>query len=202
MVKNAVPLNFFLYISAMKDEFGKTCPHCHEYLLYEEYYWREDRQVYSSWCIGCQKIKSHERYEKGLGARTEQYWLIPDNPGVFRHPEDKENTSKFLTSIGWKYNDIYHCWTKKGLVEIINGQRTWLNIKEDLKKPKRHFIKLQEKKEILKRSMKQRTVERPTYEILQQQIQELGYRATGRFYGKSDNGVRKWLRFYEKLYEI
>jgi hypothetical protein len=133
---------------------------------------------------------------------TNPYWMIPEHPGHFKTTEDQENVQKFLTGIGWKYNDIYHCWTKKGLVEIINGQRTWLNIKEDLKKPKRHFIKLQEKKELLKLSMKYRTTERPTYEILQQQIQELGYRGTGRLYGKSDNGVRKWLRFYEKLYEI
>jgi len=50
--------------------------------------------------------------------------------------------------------------------------------------------------------MKYRTVERPDYETLKRQITELGYRGTGRLYGKSDNGVRKWLRFYEKLYNI
>ena len=186
----------------MEEIKSKNCPHCHEFLPLDEFYYREDRHTYSSWCIGCQKIKSHERYEKGLGAKTEQYWLIPDQVGIFKTPEDKENTSKFLTSIGWKYDKIFHCWTKKGLVEIINGQRTWLNIEDGQEKSKRHFVKLQEKKELLKRSKYYRTVERPDYETLKKQISELGYCAVGRMYGLSDNGVRKWLKFYEKLYEI
>lgn len=39
-----------------------------------------------------------------------------------------------------------------------------------------------------------RKVERPPYEQLLTNVQELGYRATGRMYGVSDNAIRKWLR--------
>lgn len=37
---------------------------------------------------------------------------------------------------------------------------------------------------------------KPTLEILQKEIKELGYTGTGRKYGVSDNAVRKWLKLY------
>lgn len=43
----------------------------------------------------------------------------------------------------------------------------------------------------------QRKVERPSLELLQQQIKELGYRATGRIYSVTDNTIRKWLKSYQ-----
>jgi len=46
-----------------------------------------------------------------------------------------------------------------------------------------------------------RKVERPSYNILVNEINENGYSATGRKYGVSDNSIRKWLKFYEK-YEL
>ena len=42
-----------------------------------------------------------------------------------------------------------------------------------------------------------RTVERPPYEVLVREVEELGWSAVGRRYGVSDNAVRKWLRWYE-----
>lgn len=48
---------------------------------------------------------------------------------------------------------------------------------------------------------KQRKVERPPYKQLLIEVDELGYMATGRKYGVSDNSIRSWIRFYEK-YEI
>jgi len=41
---------------------------------------------------------------------------------------------------------------------------------------------------------KQRRVERPTKEVLLQDIKELGYSGCGRKYGVSDNAIRKWLK--------
>jgi len=43
-----------------------------------------------------------------------------------------------------------------------------------------------------------RKVERPEYEILKNEIEKLGYSATGRKYGVSDNAIRKWIKFYDK----
>lgn len=43
---------------------------------------------------------------------------------------------------------------------------------------------------------------RPEYEILIREIIELGYCATGRKYGVSDNCIRKWKKNYEKMIYI
>jgi hypothetical protein len=43
-----------------------------------------------------------------------------------------------------------------------------------------------------------RKVERPEYKKLLLDVNELGFSATGRKYGVSDNSIRKWLKVYEK----
>jgi hypothetical protein len=43
-----------------------------------------------------------------------------------------------------------------------------------------------------------RRVVRPPYTHLLREIQAIGYSATGRRYGVSDNAIRKWLRQYER----
>ena len=48
------------------------------------------------------------------------------------------------------------------------------------------------------RSIKQRTVKRPPYNELIENVEINGYSATGRKYGVSDNAIRKWIKFYEK----
>lgn len=47
-------------------------------------------------------------------------------------------------------------------------------------------------------SKKRRKVERPSLEQLKKEVEELGYSATGRKYGVSDNSIRKWLKNYKK----
>lgn len=39
-----------------------------------------------------------------------------------------------------------------------------------------------------------RKVERPSKEVLLKQVEEHGYRGTGKIYGVSDNAIRKWLK--------
>jgi hypothetical protein len=43
-----------------------------------------------------------------------------------------------------------------------------------------------------------RKVDRPEYEVLLKEVEELGYCATGRKYGVSDNSIRKWIKYYQK----
>jgi transposase-like protein len=43
-----------------------------------------------------------------------------------------------------------------------------------------------------------RKTERPRYDQLVKEIDELGYSAVGRKHGVSDNAVRKWVRLYER----
>jgi Zn ribbon nucleic-acid-binding protein len=42
-----------------------------------------------------------------------------------------------------------------------------------------------------------RKVDRPSYEQLMADVESMGFVATGRKYGVSDNAVRKWIRWYE-----
>ena len=49
-----------------------------------------------------------------------------------------------------------------------------------------------------KPSLKRRVVKRPPFIQLKGEIKELGYSATGRKYGVSDNAIRKWIKSYEK----
>lgn len=46
--------------------------------------------------------------------------------------------------------------------------------------------------------LKQRKIERPSYEQLIKEISETSYSAVGRKYGVSDNAIRKWKKSYEK----
>lgn len=50
----------------------------------------------------------------------------------------------------------------------------------------------------IKSNLSKRIVQRPPYSQLQQEVSELGYSATGRKYGVSDNSIRKWIKSYEK----
>ncbi len=47
--------------------------------------------------------------------------------------------------------------------------------------------------------LNRRVVNRPSYDILLQEVKDLGYSATGRKYGVSDNAIRKWVISYEKF---
>ena len=49
---------------------------------------------------------------------------------------------------------------------------------------------------------KQRKVNRPSYGELKRDVELMGYVATGKKYGVSDNSIRKWLKFYESHPEI
>lgn len=46
--------------------------------------------------------------------------------------------------------------------------------------------------------LEKRKVQRPPLDVLKKEIDELGYSATGRRYGVSDNAIRKWIKSYEK----
>jgi hypothetical protein len=44
---------------------------------------------------------------------------------------------------------------------------------------------------------KRKVIDRPDYETLKLEINNMGYSATGRKYGVSDNAIRKWIKHYE-----
>ena len=47
-----------------------------------------------------------------------------------------------------------------------------------------------------------RKIERPSYNQLLEEVEKLGWSATGRKYGVSDNSIRKWVKNYKKELEI
>ena len=50
----------------------------------------------------------------------------------------------------------------------------------------------------INKNIKSRKIERPPLEQLLIEVNELGYRGTGKKYGVSDNSIRKWIKNYEK----
>lgn len=55
----------------------------------------------------------------------------------------------------------------------------------------------EKKKNIIDGQIKQRKVERPSYNQLMMEIKIFGYKGTGERYGVSDNAIRKWKKYYE-----
>ena len=54
------------------------------------------------------------------------------------------------------------------------------------------------KETYIKTHLHNRKVERPPYDILLNDITNIGYSATGRKYGVSDNAIRNWIKIYNK----
>ncbi len=74
--------------------------------------------------------------------------------------------------------------------------RGFKKIKKEKTKEEKEQLKLNQ---YIQNSIKKRKKERPEYEILKSEIALIGYSATGRKYGVSDNTIRKWIKIYEKL---
>ena len=53
------------------------------------------------------------------------------------------------------------------------------------------------KKRIESFKNKRKVKNRPDFETLKMEINNMGYLSTGRKYGVSDNAVRKWVKYYE-----
>lgn len=73
-------------------------------------------------------------------------------------------------------------------------------IEKEKKKKKEYFckcgtkIKKTSKKCIKCHNMEQRKVNRPSYDILVQEIEEFGLEGTGRKYGVTGNSIKKWIK--------
>jgi len=78
------------------------------------------------------------------------------------------------------------------------------NIKRKLKKTNKHFCNCGNEKyrqstmciECYHKSQTKNN--RPSLPVLLKEVEELGYTATGRKYGVSDNAIRKWIKQYQK----
>jgi 5-methylcytosine-specific restriction endonuclease McrA len=88
-----------------------------------------------------------------------------------------------------------HCKGYKNIVIKTDKVKKQIEVKEEVKEFINNFGFSEEEKNS---QMKQRKIERPSYNILLEEIKEMGYSKTGKKYGVSDNSIRKWKKMYEK----
>lgn len=126
--------------------------------------------------------------------------------------ESDERRTEILESEGWDIIRInwseYQKQNKDEKEEYIKDLVSYINeLVED--KPTFNISRLPKGKDICKcgeekwrtskhcmkcDSIKQRKVERPPLDQLLKEIEELGYKGTGKKYGVSDNSIRKWVK--------
>jgi hypothetical protein len=96
-----------------------------------------------------------------------------------------------------------HCRGMNWEIKVLKKRQDICKCGGLKQKKSKSCIKCRYNKEIKKDTLleamyKRRKVERPPYDQLIKEISELGYSATGRKYGVSDNSIRKWIKYYEK----
>jgi len=89
-------------------------------------------------------------------------------------------------------------------LEPNNSGKGVVSYKEKIKikkiKKEKFFKILKSKEEVAEIRAKQRKVkERPSYKKLMKLINESSYVAVGKMFGVSDNAIRKWVKYYEKI---
>lgn len=98
----------------------------------------------------------------------------------------------------------------KGTIRLSSDQKVRARLYRKKKSPrsklKTHYCKCGKLIDKRSKSCKScvlkitlRRVERPSLDILLNEVQELGYCATGRKYGVTDNAIRKWIKSYQKV---
>jgi very-short-patch-repair endonuclease len=134
--------------------------------------------------------------------------LLPDR----KNSDDKKD--KLLIENGWMVIRVSEQEVKNNIDSVINILEYHLNNKNDkyisevkrvgiIKESKKYIKKERNEKGLTEKQIKsilnQRRVERPTMEVLQKEIEELGFEGVGRKYGVSGNSIKKWIRTYNKL---
>lgn len=134
--------------------------------------------------------------------------LLPDR----KNSDDKKD--KLLIENGWVVIRVSEQEVKNNIDNVINILEYHLNNKNDeyisevkrvgiIKESKKYIKKERNEKGLTEKQIKsilnQRRVERPTMDMLQKEIEELGFEGVGRKYGVSGNSIKKWIRTYNKL---
>lgn len=153
------------------------------------------------------------QYKIGIEINGNQHY---DPSGCLREYYQKRHD--YIISLGWKLYELHYslCFNDDFIKSILNKIISNVDIIYDFDYDKYLLEKLNKNrqnvcecgKKIKKRSKKcvrctvresginRRKVERPAYESLIIDVENIGYSATGRKYGVSDNAVRKWINYY------
>lgn len=122
--------------------------------------------------------------------------------------------NKFISNLGWKVLEIHYsiCLNNENIDKMINDildkneisefdYKSYLLNKEKRKKEKylkncKCGLEIGIKSKMCKKCTqeKRRKVERPSLEILLEQVNTLGFVGTSKIYGVSDNCIRKWIK--------
>jgi very-short-patch-repair endonuclease/transposase len=134
--------------------------------------------------------------------------LLPDR----KNSDDKKD--KLLIENGWMVIRVSEQEVKNNIDNVINILEYHLNNKNNeyisevkrigiIKESKKYIKKERNEKGLTEKQIKsilnQRRVERPTMDVLQKEIDELGFEGVGRKYGVSGSSIKKWIRTYNKL---
>jgi very-short-patch-repair endonuclease len=128
-------------------------------------------------------------------------------------PERKASDEKkdfTLTENGWSVIRVTENEIKTNLGGFINFLSEKINSSEKFEKQTIGIFIYKKQKPVRDKngrtekentaSLKQRKVERPNYDVLIEDIDNLGFRGTGRKYGVSDNAIRKWIKNYKNTH--
>lgn len=152
--------------------------------------------------------------EKRIGIEINGNQHYNKDGSLKKYYSDRHN---LIESSGWKLYEIYFsiCYNKKEVLNIVKNileensniftfdYDNYLN--ERLMKYEKKFLcekcggnKMDRYSNQCAKCLQisRRKVQRPTYEQLLIDIEELGYSGSGRKYGVSDNAIRKWLKNY------
>ena len=127
----------------------------------------------------------------------------------------------YIGSLGWTLYELHYslCFNDDVIKSILNNIISNIDdiyefdydmyLLDKLNKNKQNVcdcgknINKQSKKcgscAIIDSAIKRRKVERPAYESLIVDVEKIGYSATGRKYGVSDNSIRKWIKYYNLI---
>lgn len=153
------------------------------------------------------------QYKIGIEINGNQHY---ESNGCLKEYYQKRHD--YIVSLGWKLYELHYslCFNDDVIKSILNKIINNVYVIYDFDYDRYLLDKLSKNiknicecgKKISKQSkrcvtcarpdssIKRRKVERPTYENLIIDVENIGYSATGRKYGVSDNSIRKWIKYY------
>lgn len=158
----------------------------------------------STRCIECNKINKHILSFTSIKKPTEKKRILKSpeelNTSAINRRKVKnrpllEELINQVENIGYvetgKIHGVSGAAIKKWICNYIKGT----NIKLPRKKKE---LLIRKNRGIYKPRKETRKVNRPSPEILLQNIQDMGIRGTGRFYGVTPSTIKSWVKIYKK----
>jgi len=152
------------------------------------------------------------QYKIGIEINGNQHY---NNDGTLKEYYKERNN--YITKLGWRLNEIHYsiCFDDDTIIKVLKNilnnvdkvydfdydeyLKNKLKLKEDKFCDCGDKIRSNSKKCVKCASYDKRVIKRPSLDVLLQNVNEIGYKGTGRKYGVSDNSIRKWIRYYQNV---